>query len=176
MQTYFTHFAYDELATKLENEERAAKVRSGKAQREEILQEEVDRFIFMEGMYPITHCEASGGKLDTLIELYNDANRRRHRPLLLELKQALNLLHSEEITVEAVAAAINDGLDQAELYRKHVRTNTRWSDVDPFVVVFHNCTERIDDDESRNVVLVSLSELTPSGSRRRRRRFTSSTG
>lgn len=169
LQTYFEHFAYDDLVAKIEDEENHARAGGRDARREEILQDEIDRFIFMEGMYPITHCEVGRGKLDTLIDLYEDADRRRHPPLLIELKQVLNFSSPAEITASAVAAGIRAGRGQAREYQTHVRTNTRWPDVEPIVVVFHNSTARVLA-EGDDVVLVNLSNITPSGRRRVRRR------
>jgi hypothetical protein len=161
LRSNLEHFAFDDVVRKLEAEEQRAAATNGSAQREAILQDEIDRFVFAEGLFPITHSEAARGELDLLIELYEHADQDRQVPLLIELKQELNLGSPNLITAASVQAAIDAALRQAERYRKHVASHTRWADVEPVVLIVHNCSERLEVDRD-DVFVIYLGTDTPS--------------
>ena len=127
---------------------------------EAVLQPAVDRFLFAEGYFPITHCEAAAGSLDTFLAggaggKFREASRGHHVPLLLELKQTL------DGTENALKAKVVEARDQAELYADHVRAELGWRDAETVAVVAYDRPERyyVPDD---NIVLIYLGETKPS--------------
>ena len=99
----------------------------GKA--ELLLQRAVDQFVFSEGLYPITHCEASGGKIDTFVgnraELFADLAERHEPAVLIELKQVLDRPRPGR---SAIRRAVEVGLHQAQIYSTEMRSNAAWID------------------------------------------------
>jgi hypothetical protein len=130
-------------------------------ERERILQRAMDRFLFHDGYYPVTHTEASGGNLDTLV--LREAERSGLPPLLIELKQVTAFAEPSKATRAGVEAAIAAARGQVERYRGHVATRPAWAGTIPVIVVVHTCAEDLSDIEGPGVVLIDLSAVPPSG-------------
>ena len=107
-----------------------------KAQRERLLQEEMDRFLFHEGFFPVTHSSVSRGNLDTLVLEAVDGYGLP--PLLVELKQ-VTAFDDGGVSRAAVQRAIEGGRGEVACYRNHVSTRPQWVDVLPVIVVVHTC-------------------------------------
>lgn len=92
------------------------------------LQERVDGFLFAEGLFPITHAEASGGPIDTFVaenqHVFDEVLQEHQIPVLLELKVAVR----DDTTKAKVRAKLDVALEQAEAYATHLRANPRWRD------------------------------------------------
>lgn len=100
----------------------------GKRLFEARLQERVDGFLFAEGLFPITHAEASGGPIDTFVaeneHVFDEVLQEHQIPVLLELKVAVR----DDTTKAKVRAKLDVALEQAEAYASHLRANPRWRD------------------------------------------------
>lgn len=92
------------------------------------LQERVDAFLFAEGLFPITHAEASGGPIDTFVaenqHVFHEVLQEHQIPVLLELKVAVRA----DATKAKVRAKLDTALEQADAYATHLRANPRWRD------------------------------------------------
>lgn len=127
---------------------------------EAVLQPAVDRFLFAEGFFPITHCEAATGSLDTFLSSgaggkFREASRGHHVPLLLELKQTLDGSEAD------LQRKVREARDQAGLYADHVRAELGWRDAETVAVVAYDRAQRfyVPDD---SVVLLYLGKTKPS--------------
>lgn len=142
---YLERFNRDSLIERLERENTQEKKNK---QYEEILQKEVDRFLFMEGVFPITHCEASNkGTLDTWVENHaapfiSDEKREGLPPLLLELKQEIDLDDPNNVTEGKVATKAKDAQAQAREYQRHMQSKSPHFLVRVFPIVVYNGHKR----------------------------------
>lgn len=156
MKAYFEHFARAEL---IEH------IRKGRKRREERIQEMLDRFLFNEGVFPITHCAASGGLLDTFIATealprLETAADNEIPAMLIELKQKVTIDAEKQPSESAIKNAVKDALGQASTYADHLAANPRWSNPHIYAVVFYSGKQRYH--STRNdVVLVYLGDKTP---------------
>ncbi len=154
LRTYLEHFAGPRLASEMLGDTRRA---------EQILQHEVDRFLFSEGFFPIVHAEASGGRMDTFVpprrELFVREGYQGGPAFLLELKQRMDPALARGTLVDAV----DSGLRQATEYRKHVAAFQDWLPIEVFVLVAYGGSVRyqVSADE-HSVLLVHLGSATPS--------------
>jgi hypothetical protein len=160
LRLLFEQFEYDVLRARL----MAAEI--AKEPREKLLQDAMDRFLFQDGYFPVTHSSASRGSLDTL--LLENADNAGVPPILIELKQVTSFAEPSEASRAAVVAAIASARGEVERYRGHVATRPQWSRTMPVIVVVHTCNEDLSDLEGDDVVLIDLSPVTPSKKRRRR--------
>lgn len=156
---YLERFARLEILDKLEN-------RAGKNRKpEQTVQAEVDRFVFLAGMYPITHAVAGRGNLDTFIQearpLLDDAERPGNAAVLIELKQALSAGTGSETTELQVTDAIRDALVQADDYKRQLDSYPRWKGHAIFAVVVYDGRTKYRIEDPR-VMLVYLGTATPS--------------
>lgn len=155
-KAYFEHFAAKELRAALEHEHR----------REDRIQERLDRFLFEEGVFPITHAEAASGKLDTFVSSealprVEAADAERIPPLLLELKQQVAFGSEKQPTDADLRAAVLHALGQAKSYADHVAANSRWKQPRVCAVVFYTGGQRYYSTRD-DVVLVYVGERRPS--------------
>lgn len=129
------------------------------------VQAEVDRFLFLEGFFPITHAVAGRGRLDTFIEqnrhIFEDRGLDAQSPILLELKQAISAGTTTSTTKQAVVDAVADALAQADQYRQHLGSNFKWLDSDVFAVVVYDGPVRYSSADPA-VLLVYLGTAVPS--------------
>jgi len=157
-------YAVRRLVTFLERFERGAlrqRIASGERGPEAVVQHTVDQFLFLEGLFPITHCVAGAGNLDTVYErqeiLLDEAERTRQGAVLLELKQCVK----KPPTAEALAKKVAEAIEQAEHYRRHVAARPRWRDHEVYVIVVYAGDRRYRC-ERGDVELVYVGETPPS--------------
>jgi len=162
LRVFFEHFE----CAKLRQELKSAK--AAKKPCEAILQDAMDRFLFHDGYYPVTHSSASRGSLDTLI-LERD-ELLAAPPLLVELKQVTAFEATDVVSAALVRSAIGEARGEVNRYRAHIASRPQWSGTMPVIVVVHTCVEDVSDMEAADVVLIDLSEATPSRKKRRRDR------
>ncbi len=148
-------YAIDRLTLQLERFERVSLLKNmlDAKRPEQILQEAVDRFLFGQGLYPITHASAGQGRLDTLIpeEAWD------MRCILLELKQVVR-----DTTARAVQRAVADALGQAEHYSSGLRSHARWALHDVYCIVAYAGPTRFSMGDDARVKLIYLGEAPPS--------------
>jgi hypothetical protein len=140
----------------------------GKSQQNErVLQLATDRFLFGEGLFPLTHVSAAGGSIDTLLEQkysqgLSESLAIGAPPALIELKQVVRLSDESPPNQNDVKKAINEGLKQAGIYRSHL--DARWASHNIYAVVAYNGAVRYQlETPNDRVVLVYLGEEPPSG-------------
>jgi hypothetical protein len=157
VRVLFEHF----LRRRVREEIKAAEGASRRTQREAILQGHMDEFLFREGYFPLTHSAASGGYTDTVI--LERARASGLPPLIVELKQAVNIRRPAKVTRAQVAAAIAGAQGEVARYRGHLATYPEWRDLVPVIVVIHSCREDLSDLNGDGVVVIDLSDRVPSG-------------
>lgn len=156
---YLAHFGKEALIERLQ-------AHKGQAKNEAIIQSVLDAFIFGEGLYPITHADAAGGKIDTFIERTSILRKEaeRHIPVLIELKQLVKLDGNDNRKRETVEKEIKDlaalAVAQAKEYKKHLQT--RWPGHEVFSLVVYDGPYRFDY-APPGVRLVYLGPTKPSG-------------
>jgi uncharacterized protein (DUF1778 family) len=156
MKVFFEHFGYEDLRARIRTK--------GKRKIEDVIQDEMEKFIFLEGLFPLVHSEAARGSLDALLERYGAAEG----PVLIELKQCINIGSQKSITATSVRNKIAEGRRQAAIYSGHVRSNTEWRDVDPVIVVFYNSPAPMvfeQDENLADVWLIYVGKGNPSRAR-----------
>jgi hypothetical protein len=138
---------------------------------EDVVQRAVDRFLFTEGLFPITHCGASGGSVDTLADLeplVDAAERRRIPAVLVELKQ---LLQKGAATPNDIVKKAEEARDQVETYARTLRARPSRTVLEPWGIVFYGGPKRYrrdpqwDDDATKgraNIELVYIGHARPS--------------
>lgn len=175
VRVLFEHFMRQSLRDELQREEErvpvaakggAKKASRARPQREQILQRHLDEFLFREGYFPVTHSAASGGYTDTLV--LDRADSSGMPPLLVELKQAVDVLSPGRVVRAHVVAAINLGRGEVARYRGHLATRPRWHGLAPVVVVVHTCREDLSDLNAADVVVIDICDRPPSGKTPRR--------
>jgi hypothetical protein len=155
--SYLEFFGRDALLARLNDR--------GDRKPEDIIQDEVDRFVFAEGLFPITHAVAGHGRIDTFVDvktahLFSTVRETQQLPVLIEIKQALKA-DKRSPTQRRVESAVSLALEQAAEYRRHVQANLRWADHRITVLVVYDGPRRY---RSRNgsVRLVYLGKAPPS--------------
>ena len=151
-------YAVDRLVLQLERFERVSLLKNMRAatRPEQPFQEAVDKFVFAEGFYPITHATAGRGRIDTLIEAAEQAAGMRS--ILLELKQAVKVA-----TPAAVRKAVKDGSAQVEDYSKSLRSHPRWAVHEVFCIIAYAGPRRFSVNHGdAQVRLVYLGDAPPS--------------
>lgn len=150
------------LKTWIERWEKEAALAGIKQRREAALQEMVDKFLYAEGLYPITHAQAGVGRVDTFIAesspLFSEALGLGQPSILIELKQVTGLSNSG---VTALRSKILEGLAQAKEYSVHLASNPEWANHDVFCVVAYDGPKRYQVDDAR-VTLLYLGDAVPS--------------
>jgi hypothetical protein len=160
LRVFFETFEYERLRTDLASP-------TATRRREAILQREMERFLFQEGYYPITNLAASRGNIDTA--LVEGVERAGVPPILVELKQVTDVHDgSPRATAGAVRAEIQTARGEIQRYRGFLASRPQWAGIVPFVVVIHTCVDDLSDLERDDVILIDLSNVTPSGKRGRR--------
>lgn len=159
LRVLFEQFDCAVLRPKLQAAEASEK------EREEILQDAMDRFLFHDGYFPVTHSSASRGFFDTLV--LENAEISGVPPLLVELKQVTAFANPRKASRKAVTDAISEARGEVERYHGHVATRPQWAGTMPVIVVVHTCAEDLSDLEAADVVLIDLSTATPSKKRKR---------
>lgn len=144
--TYLEQFAGKEIVERIAAV-RAAPTGSKRGTPEDVVQSIVDRFVFLTGLFPITHCQAGPGSIDTFVDeranpLLSQAATGGQRPLLLELKQAVASGRKKATTAGEVADKARNALDQAEQYSRHLKSNPLWADHEVYVVVVYDGKKR----------------------------------
>jgi hypothetical protein len=128
---------------------------------EAVLQDRVDQFIFDQGLFPITHCPAAHGEVDTFVgkvhSCFGEAKRNAALPLVLELKQVVR-----DTSRTSLLAAIEHATGQAQIYAQHLRSNPEWMDSQVFCVIAYAGPQRYALPSRQDVVLVYLGESVPS--------------
>jgi hypothetical protein len=155
LRTYLEHFAYEELRKQLRHEEESIT----RKQNESIIQHFMDAFLFKEDFFPITQCETSRGRLDTLLVA---ARTTREIPILIELKQAVSISDEKSITAARIASTIVNARPEITRYLEHVRSKLDWAHVDPYIVVVHTCTKDLTNHRADDVVFINISSKSPS--------------
>jgi hypothetical protein len=129
-----------------------------KHQYEKIVQRHTDRFLFHEGLVPITHAEFAGGEIDTFIDrhdqLFVNVALAHQRPTLIELKVCLGT------TVSELRRTIDLACSQARTYAAAVRARYTWRDVHARALVVYDGATRYEDPET-DVLLVLIGEARP---------------
>lgn len=150
------------------------RLRAWQGRPEDALQEIVDRFVFSDGLYPITHCKAGQGNIDTFLEddvlpLLERGGARPSVTLLLELKQLLTKdcggsNERTDVTDTILRNTITSALAQAEEYRKGMAAKAGWQDAEVHVVVVYSGKSRYAV-ATNNVRLAYLGPTPPSKSK-----------
>ena len=156
LRVLFEHFLRDTLRSELHKEEKEAK-----PQRERILQRHMDEFLFREGYFPLTHSEASAGYTDTV--LLDNAESTRIPPLLIELKQVVSISNPADVHPAKIRTAIGKARGEVQRYRGHLASRTPWRNIAPIILVVHSCRTDVATLEAPDVVLIDISDRTPSG-------------
>lgn len=132
---------------------------------EDALQTAIDKFLFAEGFFPITHAVAGPGRIDTFFEahryLFEDRAVEASLPILIELKQVLALSRNDSVTAAKLRAAIDAARTQAKQYASYLAANARWDAQDVFAVVCYNGAVRYTQPED-DVLLIYLGDALPS--------------
>lgn len=162
-KVYFEHFFCEEARQVLVAEEgRVAAAKAAgtqaKARRELELRRHLDRFVFLEGYFPITEASAGRGRLDMLIA---DADAAGIRPFVIEIKQAARI---DPDTVDAadVVKAIEAARREIPQYVGHLRARRGWEDIEPLVVVFHTSIVDVSHLEDQDTILINIGTRSPS--------------
>jgi len=165
LRSYLTHFARERISAEWKAEqERADQARqqtnSSRPNRqfEAIIQDHVDGFLFSEGLFPITHADATGGSIDSFVptrqHLFHEAASTHQRAALLELKAVSwdggNLK-------SLLIAAIKRALDQAATYSQSLHANPAWRAHDVVALVVYDGPTRFKTDQS-NVMLIYIGD------------------
>ncbi|WNG29261.1 hypothetical protein F0U62_38685 [Cystobacter fuscus] len=155
MKVHFEHFAREETVEEVK----------GASRIEDKLQLKMDRFLFDNGVFPITHINVARGFADTLFSevapKIRVANENTIPPVLIELKQAMSFNIDVSIRDVDVRSKISEGRLQARTYADHIATNIKWSRPRVHVVVFYNGPQRYHVDAD-DILLVYLGERRPS--------------
>lgn len=160
LRVFLESFAKEDLL--VEMEARAGETR----QNERVLQRTLDRFLFGEGLFPLTHFTVAGGLVDTFFEQRLPAGLAEITgisalPALIELKQAISLTGEPATGKSDVKNAVRAGLQQADIYRSHLQVE--WASHAVYVVVAYNGPTRyVLREPDDRVVLAYLGEKTPS--------------
>lgn len=160
LRVFFEQFEHDRLRRELAEAEEAQR------RREAILQRDMERFLFQEGYFPLTNVAASRGNIDTAV--VGPEEEDGIPPILVELKQVTAFRVPSQADRRAVTRAIETGRGEVQRYRSAIASRPQWSGIIPFVVVVHTCEEDISDLEADDVILIDLSDTTPSRKRGRR--------
>jgi hypothetical protein len=153
---YFEHFDHGALAEALA---------AAEGRREGVVQRAVDKFLYGEGVFPITHAAAAGGLTDTFVEdtaepLLAKAARQRAQPILIELKQVFGGERAE------VRAALEQACNQAETYARTLRARDPRADLQTWALVFYGGMQRFllpsGDQRYRHAELVHVGSARPS--------------
>jgi hypothetical protein len=127
--------------------------------------------LFTEGLFPITHCGASGGSVDTLADLEplaDAAERRRIPAVLVELKQ---LLREGAATPKDIVKKAEEARDQVETYAQTLRALRSDAVLQQWAIVFYGGPKRYrreprwDDEAARgraHIELVYVGDARPS--------------
>lgn len=178
LRVAFEAFEKTQLLAEMEREwsrSQAESLNSGKTPcraNERVLQVALDRFLFAEGILPLTHVQAAGGLVDSVAVPTSDFAREATRwlreyadvgvpPALIELKQAVALTGDTPTTDVAVKKLVKDGIQQVNLYADHLRAI--WPTLTTYVVVGYNGRERfLLPSGFERVLLVYLGDVDPS--------------
>jgi hypothetical protein len=116
-------FAIDRLIVSLEHFEREAllEAMADASRPEQVLQRAVDRFLFSEGVFPVTNASIGRGRPDTLFEL-SPTQHAGMQVVMLELKQVVT-----NVTAPAVRKAVDQALDQLQQYSSSLQAHPEWS-------------------------------------------------
>jgi hypothetical protein len=123
---------------------------------EDVFQETVNNFIFVEGLYPITQFTVGRGRLDTMVEL--PAEDSGHRCILLELKQEV-----KKPTPQRLRTLVERARAQTEQYSSNLRASPRWGTHEVYFIIAYGGPKRffVGDGDPR-VRLVYLGSAPPS--------------
>lgn len=154
IRLFFEQFEFSRLRRELK------KAETDRQSREAVLQRELDRFLFLDGYYPLTHTSASRGYTDTTI--LERVERAGVPPILIELKQVTAFRRPPEASRRALEKAITTARGEVQRYRGAIASRPQWSGVLPFIVVIHTCSQDVSDLEAEDIILIDLSTTTPS--------------
>lgn len=154
LRLFFEEFEFSRLRRELKNAE------AKKRPREAVLQQEMDRFLFLDGYYPLTHSSASRGYTDTTI--LERVERAGVPPILIELKQVTAFRRPSDASRRELERAIATARGEVQRYRGAIASRPQWSGVLPFVVVVHTCSQDVSDLQAEDVILIDISPVTPS--------------
>lgn len=158
---YFEHFGRLRVLSLL-----AAEQQKKPARIEDVLQPEMDSFLFHEGLFPMTHFSAGGGRVDSLLPadraLAERARAAHAVPTLIEAKQVIN----PETTDKRIAAALREAHAQAEQYLNTIRSAHDLRSAVAIAVVFYAGKTRyhLPNDVADNALLIYCGLESPSNS------------
>lgn len=149
--------ALDRLTLQLEHIEKESLLeRMEKAERpEDVLQETVKRFLFAQGLWPVTQLMVGPGRADVFVEVPDEAAGMQC--ILLELKQAVR-----DSSLRAVQKAVTVAIDQVELYSIGLRSSARWRLHEVYIVVAYAGPRRFSVPRDSQVRLIYLGAAAPS--------------
>ena len=156
LRVLFENFMRERLCSELRDEE----AREGNARREQVLQKHMDEFLFREGYFPLTHTQASNGFMDTL--LLDRATASRMPPLLIELKQAVNVTEPAKIKPGQVESVIKAARGEVACYLNQIVSRPAWQRTTPIIVVVHTCRGDLSQLDAGDAVLIVFSDKAPS--------------
>ena len=139
LRSYLAHFAKKRIASEWEAERTGAPASKPRRQFEAIIQSHVDGFLFSDGLFPITHADATGGSIDTFVprseHLFREAIETHQRPVLIELKA---IAWDGKDLKGVLKNAVTRALDQAETYATHLRASVAWRAHEVAVLVVYD--------------------------------------
>ncbi|MGE0551594.1 MAG: hypothetical protein AB7O24_17945 [Kofleriaceae bacterium] len=158
LRAFLEHFGKPALLADFDDEER---IHPGNRRFEDRLQQHVDRFLFLEGFFPFTHNEASGGAIDSFLTrnevLFRGVTSTHQIPILLELK-----VHLRSDTKAAdVNRKIGEALEQLQIYSSHFQGSATWRTHELTAFVAYDGPKRFSTSKER-VVLCYLGDASPS--------------
>jgi len=137
-------------------------------QNERVLQRAMDRFLFAEGLFPLTHFQLANGQVDSAFEerravALEQSPHLETSPALIELKQVVKL-DGPGPTPAEVRKAVVEGTQQATRYRAGL--GVLWPSHLVYVIVVYNGPKiLLLSPHNERVLLVYLGDTTPSGSK-----------
>jgi hypothetical protein len=174
LQTWLELFAKDgilEEIDRLGSDTRKRKNQPGVAAEVNVLQREVRRFTYAEGLWPITELQAGSGRLDVLVEghvtsdlegeLHTAANQG-HRPALIEIKQVIRRGDPAGSRKAALRTAVKGARNQLRTYGDWLRASRHWRDHRAYALVIYDGRPRYRLKDAADVRLVYLGPDRPS--------------
>jgi len=159
LRAYFQHMGRRSLNEKLQ--------KSGARRKEAVIQEELDHFLFLEGLFPVTHSQASGGITDTFFE--NQLHQLEGElgpgiePVLIELKQAWGGGDTKPVVARReVRERACQAIEQARVYQQHLSAHPRWASQRVYGVLVYDGPVRFRSDHA-DLVLIYVGDVPPSG-------------